>query len=181
MAKFTDTEGRDWLIEINVATVKRLRAALPGVDLVDPAEDLFRRLATDPVLLADALYVICRVQVEERGLTDEDFGAALAGDAIEAATEAFLAALVDFIPSPQRRTLVAKAWAKVRDLEALGIHRMTELLDSGHLEAEAEAAIREMTTSLLTKKTKKTKKTKTETAGENFTRSPEPSEPTQAA
>ena len=108
MRTFKDTEGREWQIAVNVNTVKRVRASL-DIDLL-AIEDgkLLERLHRDPVLLCDVLFVVCKPQVEQRSLTDEDFGAALAGDAIEHATVALLEDLVDFSPSPKDRANLKK-------------------------------------------------------------------------
>ena len=114
MHSFTDNAGRTWTVEITVADLKRLRAML-GIDIANltepdapPEEQLLARLATDPVLLVDVLYVLCLDQAEKAGVTDEQFGRAMAGDAIEEATEALLEAIVDFTPNPRERARLAR-------------------------------------------------------------------------
>lgn len=105
MQQFKDSEGRPWLVQVNVALLKQVRAAL-GIDLYKLLDDGFKGLAGllgDPVSLVDVLYVLCRAQAAERALTDEQFGQAMGGDALDAATAAFVEALVDFFPDPQVR------------------------------------------------------------------------------
>ncbi len=112
MTAFTDACGRSWSVDITVATLKRIRT-LTGTDLLEAAGGtLLDRLVADPVLLGDVLYACVKPQADERKLTDEDFGRALAGDAIDAATTALIEAFVAFFPSPRRRIL-AKAAAKL--------------------------------------------------------------------
>lgn len=99
MASFDDSDGRSWTLRIDVNTIRRVRDAL-DVDLPDLAGGpLLDRVAGDPVLLVDILYVLCRGQAEERSVEAEAFGAAMVGDAIDRATSALLEALADFCPS----------------------------------------------------------------------------------
>ena len=110
MKSFTDNTGRTWALVVNVATIKRVRA-LCGVDLNSivevedgkPSAKLLERLSGDPVLLVDVLYAVCRPECEQKGVSDEDFGAAMAGDAVEQATDALLDEIVDFFPAAKRK------------------------------------------------------------------------------
>ena len=110
MKSFTDNTGRTWTLVVNVATIKRVRA-LCGVDLNSivevedgkPSAKLLERLSNDPVLLVDVLYAVCRPECEQKGVSDEDFGAAMAGDAVEQATGALLDESVDFFPAAKRK------------------------------------------------------------------------------
>jgi hypothetical protein len=110
MKTFTDNTGRTWTLVVNVATIKRVRA-LCGVDLNSivevedgkPSAKLLERLSGDPVLLVDVLYAVCRPECEQKGVSDEDFGAAMAGDAVEQATDALLDEIVDFFPAAKRK------------------------------------------------------------------------------
>jgi peptide subunit release factor RF-3 len=111
---------------VDVGAVKRVRSAL-GVDLMQVAEKkdaeggrepgVLERLASDPVLLVDVIYVLCRDQANALGVTDEDFGAAMAGDAIEHAVKAMLGAIVDFFPNPRERAAL-KRLLEAADQEA---------------------------------------------------------------
>jgi hypothetical protein len=118
---FKDNAGREWRLSLNVSAARRVRDEL-SFDLLDVAESV-KRLASDPILLCDVIFVLCRDQAAERGVVDEDFGRAMAGDAIEAATDALIAEYVDFCPSPRdranlRRAMEATKFAqdKARDL-----------------------------------------------------------------
>lgn len=120
MATFVDNQGREWAVSLDVAAMKRVRAAV-GVDLYRALEGGLKGIAellADGITFGDVLYVLCREQARDRGVTDEQFGAAIAGDAVEAAANAFVQAAVDFCPS-QRRTALRAALAigaTVRDL-----------------------------------------------------------------
>ncbi|HNO80605.1 MAG TPA: hypothetical protein PKN33_21365 [Phycisphaerae bacterium] len=103
MKQFTDNAGRTWTIAINVDAIKRVKGLL-DVNLLEIVEGtLIERLIRDPVLLCDVVYVICKPEADAQNVTDEDFGRAMAGDAIEHATKAVLEELVGFSPSPRDR------------------------------------------------------------------------------
>ena len=133
MKQFVDNAGRTWGITINVDAIRRVRDVL-GLDLLSAVEGkLIERLAGDPILLCDVLYVLCKPEAEQREVTDTDFGRAMAGDAIEAATTSLLEELVSFFPS-SRRQLLSKALAKYRDLEAKAIELVDRQLEAPDLE-----------------------------------------------
>lgn len=103
MPKFKDTTGREWLVEVNVTTLKRVRS-LCDVDLLGTVTgNVLERLHSDPVLLVDVIYAICKPEADRLGVSDEDFGRAMAGDAIDHATKALLDSIVAFSPSPKDR------------------------------------------------------------------------------
>jgi hypothetical protein len=131
MHTFTDTQGRVWTIAVTVDTIKRVRA-LTGTDLLAVAGgDLLERLSTDPVLLADVLYAVVKPEADARQVSDADFGRALAGDVIGAATTALLEDIVDFFPG-QKRRLLATALQKlhaVQDAAMAAAQERVEALD----------------------------------------------------
>ena len=111
MQSFTDTTGHKWAVDVTVATVKRAKALL-AVDLLSVAEqdsDLYRRLALDPVFMCDVLYAACKPEADALGVTDEQFGERLRGEALDAATDALLRAIADFFPKGRREMLRAAA------------------------------------------------------------------------
>ena len=154
MRQFRDTKGRTWKVELNVRQMKRVRDAL-GVDLVNVIEarrdgtvaaDTLERVANDPVLLADILWVLCEGEAKPAplpghppdggqpaaggyGVTEEEFGASLAGDVISDATRAFLDELVDFFPGA-RRLFLRKAVDLARKCEAEGEAVLKAALES---------------------------------------------------
>ncbi|MBX3408239.1 MAG: hypothetical protein KF869_15920, partial [Phycisphaeraceae bacterium] len=90
MRSFKDNQGRLWSVEINVTAIKRVRG-LTGEDLMQVIEGtLIEKFIRDPVLLCDVVYAICKPEADARSVSDEEFGKAMAGDAIEAATTAVL-------------------------------------------------------------------------------------------
>ncbi len=143
MKTFTDNAERSWNVSINVAAVKRVRD-LVGVDLLEIVEGtLIEKLIRDPILLCDIIYAVCKPQAEEREppVTDEEFGRAMAGDAIEHATTALLEDLVSFCPSPRDRANLGRVLEATTRVMDRARDLIEEKLDSGELDRMAELAL----------------------------------------
>ena len=140
MKTFTDNAGRSWNISVTVDAVKRVRSLL-DVDLTEAASGkLIHQLADSPILLCDVIYCIVKPQADEKEITDEDFGKAMAGDAIDQATTAFLEDLVNFFPS-RKREMLAKVLEKLKNLEAIAAEVVNKRLDSPELETRMRAEL----------------------------------------
>jgi hypothetical protein len=134
MKTFTDNAGRTWTVAINVDTIKRVKSLL-SVNLMEAVEGkLLERLVSDPVLLCDVIYAVCKGEADAKGISDEDFGRAMAGDAIDLGTQALLEELCDFFPQG-RRKLLRKALEKLRRLETLALNAAQTRLDDPDLES----------------------------------------------
>ena len=149
MKAFTDAKGRSWEIELNIRQMKRVRDIL-GVDLVNViqtnkdgsvATDTIDRVANDPILLCDILWVLCEQQAKADGVTDEDFGSSLAGDSIDEATAAFLDELVDFFPGA-RRLFLKKAVDLARKYTAETKDVLAKALEDPELTRRVEESMR---------------------------------------
>jgi hypothetical protein len=146
MKTFNDNSGRSWTIEVNVATVKRVRT-LTGVNLLEVVEGtLIERFIRDPVLLCDVVYAVCKPQADERQppVSDEEFGRAMAGDAIEHATTALLEELVSFSPSPRDRKNLGRVLEATKRVMDKARDLIETRLESGELERAAERALAEL-------------------------------------
>ena len=146
MKTFTDSAGRTWTISITVDAIRRVRD-LVGVNLADVTDGdppLMTRLATDIVLLCDVIYAIVKSQADERGVSDEQFGQALGGDAIQAAHDAFWEALADFFRQlrradqvraieKQQKLIGAAVAAADKQIEGIEVER---LIDQAMAEGE---------------------------------------------
>lgn len=125
---------------VNVATIKRVRA-LCDVDLNSiievedgkPVTRLLERLSTDPVLLVDVLYAVCKPECDQKNISDEEFGSAMAGDAVEHATSALLDEVIDFFPEAKRLAF-KKILSASRRFAQTAKSRLTELMADSALE-----------------------------------------------
>lgn len=159
MRSFKDNAGRQWSVEINVAALKRVRG-LTGTDLMQVVEGtLIEKLIRDPVLLCDVVYALCKPEADTRSVSDEDFGKAMAGDAIEAATTAVLEELVGFCPSPRDRANLGRVLQATTKVMERARDLVEKKLDSGELDRLADQLL--------------------ETAGASSTSAPEPSASTR--
>ena len=141
MKTFNDNAGRTWTVSLNIDAIKRVRS-LVKVDLTEAVGGkLLERLTTDPVLLCDVLFAVCKSEADAKNITDEDFGRALAGDAIDAATTALLEELVNFFPRENQRRVLGKAIGKTKTLQNKAIQVAELRLDSPELEQLMEQAL----------------------------------------
>lgn len=148
MKTFKDNAGRSWTVAVNVAAIKRVKSLL-DVNLMEAVEgDLLEKLSTDPVLLCDVVYVICKPEADTQDVTDEQFGQAMAGDAIEHATTALLEELIDFFPLAKRRVL-HKALTKLRAVEAKAASYAEAKLNDPALDKQIDDALNDITDSAL--------------------------------
>jgi len=141
MKTFNDNAGRTWTIAINVDAIKRVRSLL-DVDLLEIVEGkLIEKLIRDPVLLCDVVYAVCKPEADAKGVTDEEFGRAMAGDAIEHATKALLEDLVGFSPSPRDRANLQRVLATTWNVMDRARDLVEQRLESGELEKVVERAL----------------------------------------
>ena len=129
MPSFEDCSGRTWVVEVNINTMRRVRQMV-DYDLAKAlTEEGLAAIAGDPVLLVDVLYCICQPQATTRGVTDEQFGEAMAGDAIEAGATALLDACAEFAPKAQRQP-IKRMLESSRKLAAIMSEEAMQKLDS---------------------------------------------------
>ena len=144
MKTFGDNAGNEWAVEINVAALKRIRS-LTRTDLLEVISggDLLERLMRDPVLLCDILFALVKPQADQKQISDETFGAAMAGDAIDSATAALLDELVAFCPSPRDRANLGRVLLVVRNAMDRARDVVEARLDGGEIERIVEKALSE--------------------------------------
>jgi len=145
MKTFIDNASNAWIITINVDAIKRVRSLL-NINLLEVVDGkLLEKLANDPVLLCDIIYAVCKPEADSRHISDEEFGKAMAGDAIAHATTALFEELADFFPSG-RRELIRKALIKLKAWEIKLLSAAEAKLESPELEAQLENALKSVGT-----------------------------------
>ena len=142
MKTFNDNAGRTWTVAVNVECIKRVKSLL-DVNLLDAIEGkLIEQFVSDPILLCDVIYAVCKPEADTKNVSDEEFGRAMAGDAIDNATTALLEELVDFFPSGKRQVL-AKALAKLKTFQTKAVETASKRLDDPKLDQQLEAILSE--------------------------------------
>ena len=143
MKTFTDNAARAWTIQVNVDALKRVKSLLE-VDLMEAVDGkLLQRMLDEPILLCDIIYALCKPQADAAGVTDEDFGRAMAGDAIDNATQALLEELVDFFPQ-RRRALLTKVLDKLKKLDSLALATVTDRIEKIDLDKVMSNAVAQL-------------------------------------
>ena len=106
MPSFRTADGREYLVRLDAPKIRDVRADL-SIDLgaVDFGP-IAQKLASDPVLLVDVLWVLCRDQCTQAGIDAKHFGESLVGDAIDAASTALIMARADFSPARMRKLIL---------------------------------------------------------------------------
>lgn len=118
MQQFKTLDGKDWIIKINIAAVRRVRD-LVNVDLTAMLDNGMRPLGEllgDPVKFIDVLFVLVMDQAREYGISDVQFGEQMAGDVIEEAAQKFVQEVLDFFPNSKMRVAGKEVIAKSREL-----------------------------------------------------------------
>lgn len=140
MKTFTDCMGRTWTVTINVGTIKRVKTML-GINLLEAiTDDLAEKLKNDVCMLVDVLYVICKNEADTKNITDENFGEAMAGDALENATNAFLDELIDFFPA-EKKMILRKAINKVNQAEKKALEMGNKYIENMEIEKQIETKL----------------------------------------
>ncbi|MDY3555303.1 hypothetical protein R5W24_004444 [Gemmata sp. JC717] len=112
--RFRDKVGREWALAIDVIAMEAVhqRTGVKIWDLLKNELAELRALQSNPVTLVRVLYVLCEGQATQLGVSPEQFGRALDGDALVAGHDALIEAYADFSPSrlrPLIRDLTAKS------------------------------------------------------------------------
>lgn len=143
MAQFKDKSSRVWVVELTVDSIKALRANLK-LDLADAFKgDAIQRLSTDPVLLVDAMYLICAAQAKAEGIDSAAFGALFNGDAIGDAVDALTQAIVDFCRNPKARASLTELLRLSKEAENKAIDLVNAKLAGINLDELAATALRQ--------------------------------------
>lgn len=140
MPSFSDSEARSWELRVDVDAIRRVRAA-HGIDLatVLANEASIEKLTSDIVLTIDVIFELVRPAANRLGITAEDFGRSLAGDALGNAITAFEEALVEFLPESNRRAIARRILQAGKAIHVQKGMRIDKAIKDGLL----ETAIRE--------------------------------------
>jgi len=129
--KFKDTQGKEWVIEINAGTFRHVKREI-GVDLADCLaleNNLIDRMGLDLCLLIDLIQTICQSQWEAQGLNGEEFVSRLNGEAIDTAGDGIIQALIDFFP-PSRSGPLRKVATVRKRVKERATAKADQLLES---------------------------------------------------
>jgi hypothetical protein len=149
---FKDTKGRTWTIGVTVGTVRDVRKTCQ-VDLLTLADsaaegvavkdNLIIRIMADPMLLANILDIVCAEELEAAGVTSEEFGHSLGGDAIGEAGDALIEAIVNFFRDPRDRARAMKALDTIKQVISDGQDALDAAFDPEKIRDETRKTLAE--------------------------------------
>jgi hypothetical protein len=139
MPTFKDCNNREWHLWLDAPTINQVRKQC-NIDLADLTGASVEKLATDPCLLVDVLWVLCRDQATAANISDAQFGKALIGDPIDQAADKLVEAILDFFPK-RRRELLSAVATKFNHLRTLGIDQAIEKLNDPALDQAIKARL----------------------------------------
>ena len=140
MRTFTDSKGRQWPIEVNVGTIMQTRS-LCDIDLLDLDAKYAIRMQTDPILVADIAYGLCKPDISK-----DEWLAAMDGSAIGGALVAVVQEMVDFFQKyrPSMGSILSEAVTRTVEAQekifAMAREKTSRSIDAITKEAEQELA-----------------------------------------
>jgi len=143
MANFSDNNGRNWVVTLNVHAMKTIKQTLDIDLLADEGPEILQRLSDDIELAVNVLYLAIKEQLDTASISDEQFGKSLGGDCLNEAVGALVQAMIDFFPNPQKREFLSKLWQKsTKHLERTN-KEMLAMLEDERVEESIKQRIEE--------------------------------------
>lgn len=139
MPTFRDVNGQEWLLRLDVGKIRDVRE-LHHVNLATLDGTAYDRLEADPELLVNVLWSLCKSQAAEKNISEQQFGEALVGDAIDQATAAMLEAIAGFFPK-SKREMVQTLAQRTQAIREVGLQKALAKINDPELEAQLQAAM----------------------------------------
>ena len=128
MKAFTDTKGKVWEVNLDIAAAKRIKS-LAAIDILKEGGTTLAEMFADPIRLIDTLYAICKPQADAAGIDDPAFGERCAVGILDPLQDALLEAVVDFFPKlglAEQGKAIAKVWRTARSVMAAATPQMMD-------------------------------------------------------
>lgn len=112
MRKFTDNDGRAWVLRLTLGHTEQAMAEM-GLDLLNPVDraegksSALARLNADPRAFVGLAWIMIEAQAEKAGVTPETFGGNLDGPKLAELQEIVLGEVSDFFRCLGRDDLLA--------------------------------------------------------------------------
>lgn len=146
--EFRDDQGRPWLLALTCEAAKRVKASVSIVneqgktvpfDIIDTAaiNQTIAVLRSQYLVIGETLAAILARQIEERGLTPEQFLDGLRGDALGDAAKALEDEVIDFFPLAKRK-MIAMLAAKLEEVQAAMMLKAEAQLEAASVDALLE-------------------------------------------
>jgi hypothetical protein len=142
MAKFKTLDGREWLVEVNYLTVKRVRD-LCGVNVLDICnldKETLSGWVADDLKVLEVICAVVRPQLATLDMADDEFFSACDGGVLKEAVERLVDQVSDFFQEP-RKGLVKKVIQKLRETERKMETAAATAIDKALASCEFEQAL----------------------------------------
>ena len=153
MHTFSDKNGKKWTIDVNLGTARRVLSGC-GVDLLhlidinEEKSDMsgLDRIASDPFLLFQVIYILCERQVNQSGIGEDEFAELFDSDSIQAATDALVQEVINF-SHPAKRKMLTVVYSKMVALREEQTRHLEEILGSEEFDREVSEKLSDFATS----------------------------------
>jgi len=139
MKMFKDRLGREWTVELTVASMRRVKD-LAQVDLLKIGSGKVDSLTNDPYKIVEVIGVLVNPQIKERGLSMDVFLEGLSGESLDAASQALLDEVIDFFPS-RRGVILRKIMATAREIDEQTTKEALETVEAPGFKAKMAKAM----------------------------------------
>jgi len=137
---FVDSAGRRWTLRVDVGKAQQVREQLHIDLLKSDTERTILELADNPIDLCGVLWLLVKQQAAAAGVDNQAFWEGMTDDAVEAATFAFLEALIDFFPR-RRQDALRRIVAKMRDVGEKQLAHVEAAIETGQVDARIERGL----------------------------------------
>lgn len=153
MESFKDKNGKNWIIEINVGSARRVKAEC-GIDLLNAVTvnsegintSVLDSIGSDAYMLVNVILSLCRKQIDEQNITDEDFLSCFDGETIQSATDSVIKEIINF-SQPSKRKMLSLIYTKVKGFRAEAEQQVEKMLNNANFLTELDNQLKEQFTS----------------------------------
>ena len=149
---FNDRTGKQWTLDLNIGTARRVKAEC-GIDLVNVIvfdengadTSVLQKLSDDAYLLVSVLYSLCRSQIEKEGLDENSFAERFDAETIMNAVDALIKEVINF-SQPTKRKMLTLIYEKSRSFRAKAEQHLESLLQSEEFGKELDEQLNNLLT-----------------------------------
>lgn len=141
-AVFKDASGREWTVAFNLGIVRDLKDTV-GFDFADLQDGrAFVAISNDMQKFCIMLWMLCEKQADAFKVSEEEFAKGIDAEALEQASDAIVAAVVNFT-QPRIRPAVKEVYERIASAQEAGVETLREWAETGEIEKEIKKQMKE--------------------------------------
>lgn len=153
MESFKDKNGKAWSIELNVGSARNVKG-LTGVDLLNTIvinnngsdTTVLDQLCEDVYMLMNVIAILCKTQMREANISEDEFFENIDACAIEGAVDALVKEIINFSP-PSKRKVLNLIYAKIKSFRAKEEQHLETLINDKTFQDELDIQLSRQFTS----------------------------------